>query len=130
MCVLVEARDASNASEVDKAQELWNLLSDVYAAHPDLVDFTHDRRRIHAAELVVAAWNAQHGRPSPQRLEKPKCVDELSQRLTAHHAHENAQQREGEGQSALLSATEPSEMDLNFDIDFGDIDWGFWNSID
>lgn len=130
MCVLVEARDASNASEVDKAQGLWNLLDDVYAAHPDLVDFTHDRRRIHAAELVVAAWNAQQGRPSPQRLEKPQCVNDLSRRLTAHHAHDNAQQREGESQTTLPDATGPSEMDLSFDIDFGDIDWGFWNSID
>jgi hypothetical protein len=133
MCILVEVRDASNASEVEKAQELWNLLGDVYAAHPDLVDFTHDRRKIHAAELVVAAWNTKQGDFGALRLERPRFVEDLLQRLNAHRAHEDARQHEAEAQPTVGSAqavTEPIEKDLSFDMDFEDIDWGFWNSID
>lgn len=88
---------------------------------------------MHAAELVVAAWNAQQGSSGVQRLEKPKFVDDLSQRLTVHHAHDNAQQREAENQTtgeSAQAATGPFDMDLSFDIDFEDIDWGFWNNID
>lgn len=130
MCVLVEARDASNANEVEKAQDLWNLLDDVYAAHPDLVDFTHDRRKLHAAELVIAAWKTHQSNEDARCIEKPKFLEDVSQRLTTCHPPCEGQERQAEAIESAQPAAEPIDMDLSFDIDFEDIDWGFWNSID
>jgi hypothetical protein len=52
MCVLVEASDTDDMA---KAQELWDLLASVYATDTELFELAEDRRRLHAAELIIAA---------------------------------------------------------------------------
>jgi len=52
MVVLVEA---SHERDVDKCQHIWSLLSHLYAANTSLLELTENRRRLHAAELIVAA---------------------------------------------------------------------------
>jgi hypothetical protein len=51
MCVLVEASDES---DIYKAKELWDLLACVYEANANLLELLEDRRKFHAAELIVA----------------------------------------------------------------------------
>ncbi|KAH3905269.1 hypothetical protein HBH56_218900 [Parastagonospora nodorum] len=140
MVVLVEASDTSN---VVKAQELWDLLASVYASNADMFDLADDRRRLQAAEHVVAAWKAYPGRFDGQLLRQPPFILEVAQRLTTHRAglDPGSMQPDYTPQEYKEEVLEtPAEMpegtffdaefDFEFDMELQDIDWSFWSSID
>ena len=123
-----------------KVQQIWDLLSDLYSANSALSEFSDDRRTSHAASLVVAAWKARQSRLGNQYLSKPDFVGELEFLLSKHHTrpalgtHVNPLQP-GNPEPTAAPVTPVSfrtEQDSNavFDLDFEDIDWSFWNSID
>jgi hypothetical protein len=140
MIVLVEASDTSDAI---KAQELWDLLASVYASNADLFGLADDRRRLQAAENVVAAWKAYPGRSDGQTLREPSFIVEVVQRLAAYRAglesastepSHTAREQEEESPSTPGAVPDAAsfegEFDFNFDMELQDIDWRFWSSID
>ena len=133
MFVLIEA---SNQSDLDKAQELWDLLASIYAANTDLLELSEDRRKLHAAELIVAGWNAHRNKRDNQQLENPAFVVEIGQKLAQYRAdlesdatQTSQQQRDGQAETAAGFSLEGT-LDFDFDMDFQDIDWSFWSSMD
>lgn len=134
MCVLIEARDAT---DMVQAQELWNLMLDVYAAHEDLLDFAGDRRRVQAAEIVLATWATCKGKFAGHIHNQPEILSRLSLDLAAYRATLDplvdpaSPRAEGVSlaQEIQLEAT-VDEEDFSFDLDFQDVDWSFWNSME
>lgn len=138
MVVLVEA---SHESDMDKCQRIWSLLSDLYAANTSLLELTEDRRRLHAAELIVAAWKTCQSKGTVgQSSLKPElvmtlesrlaeCLNMSAQRSSAKNGHKD---NTGEATGLEIPQSLPVEQDATglFDLDFQDIDWSFWNSID
>lgn len=138
MFVLVEAL---RENDIAKAQETWDLLASVYASNPSLFELPEDRRRHHAAELVVAAWKAwQHKLgPSAHYISPPSFVSQLELGLTAARSGTDqddvsASEQEQSVNTKVGPMTPESIVaeDVNaiFDMDFQDIDWSFWNSIE
>lgn len=137
MCVLVEA---SRIDDLPKAQEVWDLLSEVYNTNRELHDVIEDRRRYHAAELVIAAWKAWQNKPSPLKLiENPTFVDGLEKELAKHR--KKSEKAAGKTVAGASSSPAPPSITPHdaltqedftavFDLDFQDIDWSFWDSID
>jgi hypothetical protein len=130
MCVLVEASDTNDRL---KARELWDLLASVYATSTELFDLGEDRRRFHAAELVIAAWSAYRIKFTNQQLETPGFVANLEQALIVYcSTFDQTTQQQGDEPSLPSVNLEPFTLDgeFEFDIDLQDIDWSFWSSID
>jgi hypothetical protein len=134
MFVLVEAHEESDPY---KEQELWILLSDVYAAHTDLLALADDRRKLHAAELVVTAWNTQRGGGPNEIPDAPAFVVTLSSKLTEYRASFGANDAESHLKTGDLQEPEAVSADgmfaegfFDFDMELQDIDWSFWSSID
>jgi hypothetical protein len=130
MCLLVEASDTN---DMFKAQELWDLLASVYATNTELLDLAEDRRRLHAAELIVAAWSAYRIKFANHQLETPGFVTNLEQALaTYYNTFDQESQEQGDEPTRPPLDSEPFTLDgeFEFDIDLQDIDWSFWNSID
>ncbi|KAL8868028.1 MAG: hypothetical protein Q9174_005263 [Haloplaca sp. 1 TL-2023] len=134
MIVLVEA---SQQSDPEKSQRIWDLLSGLYTTNSTLFQFHEDRRISHAASLVSTAWKTCEKR---SHTPKPDFVTRLETQLEAYRR----QIKEGETEISTenLSAERPFEpltpetmgsgQDPNamFDLNFQDIDWSFWSSID
>lgn len=138
MVVLVEA---SHESDMDKCQRIWTLLSDLYAANTSLLELAEDRRKLHAAELIVAAWKTCQSKGTVgQSSLRPNFVINLENRLaeclaksTQRSSTKNGHEENPEGAVGLETPQSlPVEQDASvlFDLDFQDIDWSFWNSID
>jgi hypothetical protein len=126
MIVLVEASDTSDLS---KAQELWNLIGSVYTNNADLLDLAEDRRRSHAAEQIVAAWNKRPSRS--EELRQPEFMQEMTRRLAALRIDVDlATEQPSDNGDFSNTALEEFDLGLEFDMDLGDIDWSFWSSID
>ncbi|KAI1849973.1 hypothetical protein JX266_004352 [Neoarthrinium moseri] len=138
MVVLVEASQETN---IDACQRIWALLSDLYAANASLLELTEDRRRLHAAELIVAAWKTcmskgtvSRSTPTPSMvssLEKrlSECMEDVPQASAETEANGGIHRgvRELEIPESFLSEQEANNL---LDLDLRDIDWSFWNSID
>lgn len=134
MCVLLEARDAVDMLQ---AQELWNLLVEVYAAHGELLDFDGDRRRVQAAEIVLATWNTHKGKFAGHIQSEPEILSKLSVELAAYRANMDAIVDPGVSRNENVLPTSDAqagaavvEEDFSFDLDFQDVDWSFWNSME
>ena len=139
MCILVEA---SQQTVEPKAQRIWDLLSNLYSSNAFLVEISEDRRRVHAAELVVAAWKAREHKTARNLCPpKPAFVTILENQLKIQHT-KSGQKRDAD--AAQLDDAKPGsvqlpsdelfpeqkEADFDFNLDFQDIDWSFWSSID
>jgi hypothetical protein len=134
MSVLVESHEESDPY---KEQKLWELLSDVYAAQTDLLSLEDDRRNLHAAELVVTAWNAHCNKSPGEFLVAPPFVVTLSNKLAEYRARfepENVEERRNTAEFQQLDSVSTegilTEGYFEFDMDLQDIDWSFWSSID
>ncbi len=128
MCVLVEA---SHEDDQSKIQETWDLLADLYAANSTLSQLSEDRRRHHAADIVVAAWKArQHKLGSDRISETPAFVADLEAQLL--HLHAQPATSPDAGPTRLDPEIHPPEHDFaaTFDLDLTDIDWDFWSTVD
>jgi len=138
MVVLVQA---SHENDSDKCQRMWALLSELYATMTSLFELTEDRRRLHAADLVVAAWRTCQSKGTVGPLSAtPDFVSSLERRLKEcrteptlddgiQDEHENGAGISGRPNNPLNFLSEQDAESL-FDLDFQDIDWAFWNSID
>lgn len=137
MCVLVEA---SRIEDLPRAQEVWDLLTDVYANNKELHEVIEDRRRFHAAELVIAAWKAWQNRPnSPKLIENPSFVEGLEKELARHRKKSDKAAGKTVADTPPVATTTPmtphdaltqEDFTAIFDIDFQDIDWSFWDNVD
>ena len=136
MCVLVEA---SRIDDLPKAQEVWDLLTDIYANNRELHDVIEDRRRYHAAELVIAAWKAWQNKPNPQQLiEDPSFIQGLEKELAKHRRKSDKVAGKGVVDPPVTSAPAAitphdaltqDDFTAVFDLDFQDIDWSFWDNV-
>lgn len=109
-----------------KAQRIWDLLSDLYTYNKNLLALSEDRRKLHAAELIIKAWKArQMADPSAPT---PSCVSVLESLLSKYHADVQDVQPDAIGQQLEPVLT---DEDLNeiLGLEFQDIDWGFWAGI-
>lgn len=138
MVVLVET---SQETDTDKCERIWALLSDLYGANRSLLDLAEDRRKLHAGELIVAAWRTCQSKGAVGRsLSKPSFVSELEECLQSCSIELNQTSNTGEvngpdlvGRDGLdTSHSFLADVDESglFSLDFEDIDWSFWNSID
>ena len=139
MCLLVEA---AHQAEGSKMQQIWTLLADLYESNEFLSELSEDRRRVHAAELVAAAWKARQNNIAPNVCPpKPAFVVHLETQLAEHRLHKaqshganvTPQASVGQADEAVNADTLfPGSQDANadFSLDFSDIDWAFWSSID
>ncbi|KAG9563687.1 hypothetical protein KCU71_g6127, partial [Aureobasidium melanogenum] len=110
-----------------KAQRIWDLLSNLYTHNKNLLELSEDRRKLHAAELIINAWKArQTVTPSAP---VPLCISMLEPLLSGYRAGVGHVQSEAAGQ-----VLEPvmTDEDLNeiLGLEFQDIDWGFWAGIE
>lgn len=120
-----------------RAQELWKLMLEVYAMHEELLDFSGDRRRIQAAEIVLATWHSHEEKFAGHNHDKPEMLSKLSLELATYRAGlepvvNPAMYRDESVSSApdMLPEATAIEEDFSFDLDFQDIDWSFWNSME
>ena len=138
MCLLVEMSQGNDSS---KTQRIWDLLSSLYTANASLSELLEDRRRLHAARLVVVAWKARPNKSDTDRsLPNPEFVLNLEARLSEGStgiapnikAKETPQESVGQSLDPIIPEGFMAEQDFSavFDFDFPDIDWSFWNSID
>ncbi|KAG9950962.1 hypothetical protein KCU85_g3246, partial [Aureobasidium melanogenum] len=111
-----------------RAQRIWDLLSDLYTYNKNLHELSEDRRKLHAAELIVKAWKARQTAGPSART--PLCVSILEPLLSAHRADMEHVQLQPVGQSLEPVMT---DEDLNeiLGLEFQDID-GFlgWYGVD
>lgn len=110
-----------------KAQRIWELLSDLYTYNKNLLELSEDRRKLHAAELIIKAWKArQMANPSAPT---PSCVSMLEPLLSEHRTDADHLQSEASGQQLEPVMT---DEDLNeiLGLEFQDIDWGFWAGME
>lgn len=138
MCVLVEA---SQQADTGKTERIWSLLSELYSTNPGLSQLSSDRRRSYAAELIVRTWKARQNKlESNQRQPTPDFVTQLDAQLLEFRAEAPQKfsteelQLDGVRQSgedaALESFSADHDFNAIFNLDFQDIDWSFWSSID
>ena len=137
MCVLVEMSQRHVSS---KAQRIWDLLSGLYTSNASLSELLEDRRRLHAARLVVAAWKARQNKSDTDRTLPPDFIANLETRLSEGStglapnikAKETPQESVEKSLEPMIPEGFVAEQDFSalFDFDFPDIDWSFWNSID
>jgi hypothetical protein len=134
MFVLVEAYEET---DLQKGPELWELLSDVYASHTDLLELADDRRKLHAADLVIAAWNAHLSKTPDDDSDTPTFVVTLSSKLAEYRASfegDSTEARPNAGdfwdQAPATAEGMSADGDFEFGMDLQDIDWSFWSSID
>ncbi|KAL6721752.1 hypothetical protein ACLMJK_000857 [Lecanora helva] len=138
MCVLVEA---SQQNDESRTQRIWDLLSDLYVANSMLSRLSEDRRRSHAARLVVAAWKARQSKLAPsQYIPKPDFVTHLEYQLSEvrsgpvvpYDTKISPQEIANDSAQPVIPETFLEDQDMNavFDLDFQDIDWSFWSSVD
>jgi hypothetical protein len=126
MIVLIEASETSET----KAEELWNILSAIYECNPNLYDLADDRRKLHAAELIVGALKGHQSRFGGALLDNLAPFEQLARKLAAY------QGANGHTDEPVTSAEPASMYELvdnagfDFDMDFHDIDWSFWSSTD
>ena len=138
MCVLVEC---SQQDDESKARRIWDLISDLYLHNFTLSRLSEDRRRSQAAGLVVSAWKARQKKLGS--LQKPQFVVTLESQLAQCNPADPSQtftaqstQQASSGQNQNYEPITPQsfsagqDVDAIFDLDFQDIDWSFWNSID
>ena len=83
---------------------------------------------MHAAELIVAAWRTCSNKGTVGQMSKPDFVTTLENRL----AECLGGREEDTARGLETPQTLQMEQDVNsyFEMDFEDIDWSFWNSID
>lgn len=150
--VVIEARWKSNTR---KAEQIWELLSEVYAANRGLSELSKDRRKAYAVELMVAAWKPRdkflfeqsqrddgyHPPKEPAFLvalevevAKLKEADTTDQSKRKHDDAEIVDLPPVK-KSAISIDTQPQVVPMGdpaigqFDFDFDDVDWSFWNAI-
>ncbi|KAF7534159.1 hypothetical protein G7054_g6502 [Neopestalotiopsis clavispora] len=135
MIVLIEA---SSETDATKCQRVWTVLSDLYTINTSLLEFLEDRRRLHAAELTVAAWKSCKSKGTVNRdAPKPEFVRDLEDRLTNFMARStDAAGSQNRGRTEEPAVTDnaqsiflDNESDGLFDLNFEDIDWAFWNNF-
>lgn len=137
MIILAEA---SQQTDTPKTQQIWDLLSELYGANSTLSQLSEDRRVSHAAGLVVAAWKTRQTKSTlGQCPSRPEFVSRLELKLEEHRSGNMQTGARTIQQGSAGQAAEPptpesflGEHDLNavFELEFQDIDWSFWSSID
>ena len=89
--VLIEAR---RQFDTPRAEELWELLSNVYAADSGLLELQEDRRKSYVVELMTVAWKArekflverqQHQQNIFGPPQKPAFLIDLENRLLKYN---------------------------------------------
>ncbi|KAH0042576.1 hypothetical protein KCU78_g751, partial [Aureobasidium melanogenum] len=106
-----------------KAQRTWDLLSNLYTHNKNLLELSEDRRKLHAAELIINAWKArQTVTPSAP---VPLCISVLEPLLSDHRSRIEHVRSEAAGQPLELVMTDEDLNEL-LGLEFQDIDWAFW----
>lgn len=110
-----------------EAQRIWDLLSDLYTYNKNLLELSEDRRKLHAAELITSAWKARH--TADPSAHKPACVSILEPLLSDNRGYATKTQTEVVGQSLEPVMTD-EDLNAMLDLEFQDIDWGFWAGME
>lgn len=121
--------DIPHSTDISKLKEAWNLVESLYSTAEFLSDFSGDKRRIRAAELIISAWNACESRPDLHGWARPEFIYKLEtgiQQINSADAEEN---HERNHQEATV-VDDPAGGDISFsdflELDFAEIEWSFW----
>lgn len=138
MIVIVESAHQTDAAQ---ARRIWTLLAEIYSSFPSLVELSEDRRSAQAAELVVSAWKAYKAKPSSNHYPtQPDLVMDLEARLEKCRTEStrNGPTDDRLARHDVLGEASPNHSDIMpdsslnpmYDLEFQDIDWLFWESLD
>ncbi|THX15404.1 hypothetical protein D6D13_02061 [Aureobasidium pullulans] len=122
--IIVEVMQLKGSPE---AQRIWDLLSDLYTYNKNLLELSEDRRKLHAAELITSAWKARH--TADPSAYKPACVSILEPLLSDNRGDATKTQTEVAGQPLEPVMTD-EDLNAMLDLEFQDIDWGFWAGME
>lgn len=110
-----------------KAQRIWDLLSDLYTYNKPLLELSEDRRKLHAAELIVNAWKARQAADPSAYI--PMCVSVLEPLLSEKSTQVADSEIEAAGQPLEPVMTD-EDLNVILGLEFQDIDWGFWAGME
>jgi hypothetical protein len=123
--------DMPHLTDCSKIKAAWALLEDLYAAASFLKDFSEDKKRLRAAELLIAAWDACINKPGLENMTRPDFVAELEALVSDIEVNEVSA---ATGQRGTRVA-EPVADDFPgvgesisglLDFEFADIEWSYW----
>ncbi|XWX01782.1 hypothetical protein V2A60_009811 [Cordyceps javanica] len=118
--------DLPRLTDVSRIKASWMLLSELYGAASFLKDFSLDKRRLRAAELVLAAWKACASNVVVDGIQRPGFITELETIVWQAKVTDGVLP---ESQISEHTANVPdaqktfSEL---LDLDFADIEWSYW----
>jgi hypothetical protein len=110
-----------------KAQRIWDLLSDLYTYNKPLLELSEDRRKLHAAELIIHAWKARQAADPSAYI--PMCVSVLEPLLLEKNTVVAESTTEAVGQPLEPVMTD-EDLNVILGLEFQDIDWGFWAGME
>jgi hypothetical protein len=110
-----------------KAQRIWDLLSDLYTYNKPLLELSEDRRKLHAAELIINAWKARQAADPAAYI--PMCVSVLEPLLSERNTAVADSETEAVGQPLEPVMTD-EDLNVILGLEFQDIDWGFWAGME
>ncbi|KAI5196002.1 hypothetical protein E4T39_07980 [Aureobasidium subglaciale] len=122
--VIVEVMQLKGAPE---AQRIWDVISDLYTYNKNLLELSEDRRKHHAAELIINAWKARY--QADPFAQKPSCVSVLESLLTESR-EEATQVQSGDVELPLEPVMTDEDLNVILDMEFQDIDWSFWAGME
>ncbi|KAI5264013.1 hypothetical protein E4T47_08875 [Aureobasidium subglaciale] len=122
--VIVEVMQLKGAPE---AQRIWDVISDLYTYNKNLLELSEDRRKHHAAELIIKAWKAR-AQADPSAF-KPSCVAVLES-LLAEKQSDAVQAQFGDTGQPLDPVMTDEDLNAILDMEFQDIDWSFWAGME
>lgn len=120
--------EAHSRFDSDAVEELWSLITKVYAVHPNLMTATHRSDITAVARITLAAWQKRHthllqqsrrdGMEDLSTADSPPWIQELRRNFNIQDT------------SATIMTDQTPAVDddlfLPLDFDFDSIDWSFW----
>ncbi|KAK2612803.1 hypothetical protein QQS21_001255 [Conoideocrella luteorostrata] len=126
--------DMPQLRDSNKIKAAWTLLDDLYAMVAFLTDFSEDKRRLSAADLLIVTWNVCERKPELGSMRKPAFVAKLEDDISRFRDKLNMAE-EVIGVSGSIKPTEseftenqPGTGDL-LNFNFADIDWSYWDTV-
>ncbi|KAJ6790270.1 hypothetical protein PWT90_06586 [Aphanocladium album] len=118
--------DLPHLTDADRMKSAWALLGDLYGFAEFLSDFGVDKRRLRAAELVVAAWKTCATKPALEGKPIPEWITKLELDVSDAANDENVLENHQDAEHTIHTDEEGHTFSDLLNVDFADIEWSFW----
>ncbi|KAJ3499575.1 hypothetical protein NLG97_g213 [Lecanicillium saksenae] len=118
--------DLPHINDSDQLAKAWKILGDLYTSAEFLSDFDIDKRRLRAAELVVAAWNTCATKPSLEGRPMPDWISKLLLDISKGGDEVILFAQRQDVESRTHTGDEIQTFSDLLNLDFADIEWSFW----